>query len=81
MKVTRDISGTLGLWSLIGRITVIDYPGRRVCLFADTDLPRGFLLEPLSAQHYAVASSSCLFSLEALRAITSCSIPDLANPR
>ncbi len=40
MRVTHNISGTLGLWSLIGRITVIDYPGQRVCLFADTDLPQ-----------------------------------------
>jgi len=43
MKVTHNISGTFGLWSLIGRITVIDYPGQRVCLFADTDLPRELL--------------------------------------
>ena len=40
MKVTHNISGTLGLWSLIGRITVIDYPGQRVCLFADADFPQ-----------------------------------------
>jgi hypothetical protein len=40
MKVTHNISGTLGLGSLIGRVTVIDYPGQRVCLFADADLPR-----------------------------------------
>jgi hypothetical protein len=39
-KVTHNISGTLGLWNLIGRITVIDYPGQRVCLFADADLPQ-----------------------------------------
>jgi hypothetical protein len=43
MKVAGGISGTLGLWSLIGRVTVIDYPGRRVCLFADTDLPQELL--------------------------------------
>ena len=40
MRVTHNISGTLGLWSLVGRITVIDYPGQRVCLFADADLPQ-----------------------------------------
>jgi hypothetical protein len=30
-KVTHNIGGTLGLWSLIGRITVIDYLSQRVC--------------------------------------------------
>jgi hypothetical protein len=40
MNVTHNISGTLGLWGLIGRVTVIDFPGQRVCLFADADLPQ-----------------------------------------
>ncbi len=34
------IDGTLGLPALVGRVTVIDYPGRRLCLFKDADLPR-----------------------------------------
>ena len=43
MKIAQNISGTLGLWNLVGRITVIDYPGQRVCLFADTNLPQEVL--------------------------------------
>jgi hypothetical protein len=43
MKIAQNISGTLGLWNLVGRITVIDYPGQRVCLFADTDFPQEVL--------------------------------------
>lgn len=34
-----DLRGTLGLPALLGRIAVIDYPGRRFCLFDDADLP------------------------------------------
>ena len=37
------VSGTIGLDSLVGRITVIDYPGRRLCLFDDGGTPREFL--------------------------------------
>lgn len=33
------VAGTLGLAELVGRVSVIDYPGRRFCLFADADLP------------------------------------------
>ncbi len=34
------IDGTLGLPTLIGRVTVIDCPGRRLCLFREAVLPR-----------------------------------------
>jgi hypothetical protein len=39
MEEDASLRGTLGLPALIGRIAVIDYPGKRFCLFAEADLP------------------------------------------
>ena len=39
MAEEADLRGTLGLPALFGRIAVIDYPGRRFCLFDEADLP------------------------------------------
>lgn len=39
MAADADLRGTLGLPALFGRIAVIDYPGRRFCLFDEADLP------------------------------------------
>ena len=39
MAGEADLRGTLGLPALFGRIAVIDYPGRRFCLFDEADLP------------------------------------------
>lgn len=39
MAEDADLRGTLGLPALFGRIAVIDYPGRRFCLFDEADLP------------------------------------------
>ncbi|MBH9538613.1 hypothetical protein [Novosphingopyxis sp. YJ-S2-01] len=39
MTAGDEVAGTLGLAELVGRVSVIDYPGRRFCLFADADLP------------------------------------------
>ena len=39
MEEDASLRGTLGLPALMGRIAVIDYPGRRFCLFAEADLP------------------------------------------
>ena len=33
------VRGTLGLPALLGKVTVIDYPAKRFCLFAEADLP------------------------------------------
>ncbi len=33
------VRGTLGLPALLGKITVIDYPAKRFCVFAEADLP------------------------------------------
>jgi hypothetical protein len=39
MEEDVSLRGTLGLPALMGRIVVIDYPGQRFCLFAESDLP------------------------------------------
>lgn len=39
MEDDASLRGTLGLPALMGRITVIDYPRQRFCLFAEADLP------------------------------------------
>jgi hypothetical protein len=39
MEEDASLRGTLGLPALMGRITVIDYPKQRFCLFAEADLP------------------------------------------
>lgn len=39
MEEDATLRGTLGLPALMGRITVIDYPKQRFCLFAEADLP------------------------------------------
>jgi hypothetical protein len=45
-----EVTGTLALNSLLGRIAVIDYPGRRFCLFSEANLP-----EPFWSANYAKA--------------------------
>lgn len=39
MKDGGKLVGTLGLPALMGRVTVIDYPGQRLCVFAEADVP------------------------------------------
>lgn len=39
MEEDARLVGTLGLPELMGRITVIDYPRQRFCLFSEADLP------------------------------------------
>lgn len=39
MKDDGRVSGTLGLAELIGHVAIIDYPGKRFCLFAPADIP------------------------------------------
>lgn len=39
MEEDASLRGTLGLSALMGRIAVIDYPGKRFCLFDEADLP------------------------------------------
>ncbi|MGO4170501.1 hypothetical protein [Novosphingobium sp. YAF33] len=38
--------GTLGLTELMGRVTVIDYPHQRFCLFSEADLPSALKKAP-----------------------------------
>lgn len=39
MESDATLRGTLGLPALLGRVAVIDYPGQRLCLFAEADVP------------------------------------------
>jgi len=42
MSSDGDVTGTLGLNSLMGRIAIIDYPAQRFCLFDEANLPAPF---------------------------------------
>lgn len=39
MKDSGKLVGTLGLPALMGKVTVIDYPHQRLCVFAEADVP------------------------------------------
>ncbi len=39
MDEDARLAGTLGIPELIGRVTVIDYPNQRFCIFSEADLP------------------------------------------
>jgi hypothetical protein len=46
MEVDANVQGTLGLPALLGRVAVLDYPGKRFCLFADADVPAAIAEAP-----------------------------------
>ena len=46
MDEDASVQGTLGLPALAGKVAVIDYPGRRFCLFAEPDLPASISAAP-----------------------------------
>ena len=39
MDADANVQGTLGLPALVGKVAVLDYPGKRFCLFAEADVP------------------------------------------
>jgi hypothetical protein len=39
MEEDAKVQGTLGLPALVGKVAVLDYPGKRFCLFAEADVP------------------------------------------
>lgn len=39
MEADASVQGTLGLPALVGKVAVLDYPGKRFCLFAEADVP------------------------------------------
>lgn len=46
MKGDDGLDGTLGLQSLIGRVTVIDYPGKRLCIMDEAKVPDSLWTAP-----------------------------------
>jgi hypothetical protein len=46
MEADASVQGTLGLPALTGKVAVLDYPGKRFCLFAEADVPPAIVEAP-----------------------------------
>ncbi|GHH26169.1 hypothetical protein GCM10008023_40420 [Sphingomonas glacialis] len=46
MEADPTVQGTLGLPALLGKVVVLDYPGKRLCLFAEADVPAAIAEAP-----------------------------------